>query len=147
MRVIPSIERTPVTFGEIVRYGVYPLVVSAPTATVDPMALPAYSHDPEPVPPEAEPEAIRACLSQQMRYEFDQEWEFVLEEAKHSHSLAGVAGLLVKWRHIAYAELKDPGTYYRLMAKAEQILATGKAPAGSISGDELKVLLQERLAG
>ena len=46
--------------------------------------------------------------------------------------------LLAKWRHFAYAELKDPGSYFRL-------LATGQAPAGSISGDGMKALIRQRL--
>ena len=109
------------------------------------MALPAYDY--EPVPPEAEPEAIRVCLTGQMLADFDREWEFVLEEAKQTHSLAGVQDLLAKWRLMAYTELKRPGSYARMMAAIEQTLATGKAPAGSISGEEMMARLQARLAG
>jgi len=108
------------------------------------MAMPAYAHDPEPVPPEADPEAIRACLSNQMRYEFDSEWEFVLEEAKQTHRLADIMDLLVKWRHIVYAELKDPGSYYRLMAKAETILRTGRNP-DAVPLEDVRELIRKRL--
>jgi hypothetical protein len=112
------------------------------------MAMPAYAHDSdhnsEPVPPEAEPEAIRACLSSQMRYEFDREWQFALDEAKQSYSLTAVTSLLLKWRHIAYGELKEPGSYYRIMAKAETILRTGKNP-DAVSVEDVRALIRQRL--
>ncbi|MGH3873251.1 MAG: hypothetical protein ACRDSR_17360 [Pseudonocardiaceae bacterium] len=41
-----------------------------------------------------------------------------------------VPALLHKWRHFAYAELKNPGAYPR-------ILTTGEAPAGRIPGAEI----------
>ncbi|EWM17089.1 hypothetical protein KUTG_07393 [Kutzneria sp. 744] len=81
-----------------------------------------------------------------MRYEFDREWDHVMEEARLNHSLVGVHDLLAKWRLFAYAELKDPGSYYRILAKAEVVLRTGEAPAGSISGEEMKAIIQQRLA-
>jgi len=110
------------------------------------MALP-MSYEPEPVPPEAEPGAIRVCLTGQMLADFDREWDFVMEEAKQTHDLAGVHDLLAKWRLMAYTELKRPGSYARMMATVEQVLATGKAPAGSISGEEMMARIRARLAG
>ena len=84
----------------------HPLGDAVPMATVIRMASPV-AHDPEPelVPPAADPEEIRACLSSQMRYEFDREWDFALEEAKRTHSLAGITTLLATWRLWAYTEL------------------------------------------
>lgn len=67
--------------------------------------------------PDADPVAIRAYLSSRLVAEFDSEWESVLERAKVSKDLAGVHKLLQKWRHLAYAELRDPGSYFRLLAK------------------------------
>ncbi len=52
--------------------------------------------------------------------------------------------LLHKWRHFAYAELKNPGTYVRMLATAARTLATGKAPEGSISGEEMKAQIRQR---
>jgi hypothetical protein len=147
VRLIPSIERTPVTLGDIFNYCVYPLVVRGLAATVFGMALPmSYEPDPDPVPPPAEPGPIRVCLTGQMLAEFDREWDFVLEEAKRIHSLAGVQDLLAKWRLMAYTELKQPGSYARMMSTIERTLATGKAPAGSISGEEMMARIQARLA-
>ncbi len=34
--------------------------------------------------------------------------------------------MLQKWRHLAYAELRDPDSYFRLLAGAEQILRAGE---------------------
>ena len=112
-------------------------------ATVIRMA-PPVAPEPELVPPAADPEEIRACLSSQMRYEFDRAWDFVLDEAKRTHTLAGITDLLATWRLWAYTELKDPGCYYRMLAQAEVILRTGKSPDGSISGDEVKALIRKR---
>jgi hypothetical protein len=35
---------------------------------------------------------------------------------------------------------------YRILAKAEVVLRTGKAAEGTISGDEMKAIIQRRLA-
>jgi hypothetical protein len=68
----------------------------------------------------------------------------VLDKAKASKDLAPVHELLAKWRHFAYAELRDPGSYFRLLATAARTLATGQALAGSISGDGMKALIRQR---
>lgn len=111
------------------------------------MASPAAALPPdrEPVPPPPDPVAIRACLTPDVAAEFDAEWDIVLDQAKQSKDLAPVHALLAKWRHFAYAELKDPGSYFRVLATAARTLATGEAPAGSVSGDEVKALIRKRL--
>lgn len=101
--------------------------------------------DGDPVAPAVEPGAIRACLTPDVAAEFDREWEIVLERAKQTKDLAGMHDLLSKWRHFAYAELKEPGSYYRLLATAAHTLATGKAPPGSVSGQDMKALIRQRL--
>ncbi len=109
------------------------------------MASPfASSPRDSPVPPEADPVAIRACLSPRLVAEFDADWNIVLDRAKASKDLADVHNLLQKWRHLAYAELRAPGSYFRLQAKAEQILRTGENPtAGSF--EDMQALIRERL--
>jgi hypothetical protein len=109
------------------------------------MASPAAPLPADPVAPEADPVAIRACLSPRLLAEFDAEWESELDQAKASKDLAVVRELLTKWRHIAYTEMRDPGAYFRLLAKAEQILRTGANPSAG-SNDEIQVLIRERLA-
>lgn len=83
--------------------------------------------DPAPVPP-SDPQAIRACLAPTLAAEFDREWEIVLDRVKQSKDLADLHELLHKWRHTAYAETRDPGSYYRMLSKAEQILRAGSNP-------------------
>lgn len=80
-----------------------------------------------------------------MAVEFDREWEIVLECAKQTKDLAGVHDLLNKWRHLAYAELTESGCYFRLLATAAHTLATGTAPLGSVSGEDMKALIRQRL--
>ncbi|MGH3867998.1 MAG: DUF6247 family protein [Pseudonocardiaceae bacterium] len=109
------------------------------------MVSPAALPNPTPVPPPPEPQAIRACLTPDVAAEFDREWEIVLERAKQAKDLALVHDLLHKWRHFAYSELKEPGTYFHLLATAAHTLATGKAPAGSVSAEDIKALIDRRL--
>ena len=98
-----------------------------------------------PVPPPADPQAIRACLTPRVAAEFDAEWDIVLERAKQTKDLTPIHDMLNKWRLFAYAELKDPGSYFRLLATAAHTLATGEAPAGSLSSDEIKARVSERM--
>jgi len=81
---------------------------------------------PDPPAPPPEPRAIRACLTPDVAAEFDREWEIVLDQAKRDQDLEPVHDLLAKWRHFAYAELKAPGTYFRVLATAAQTLVTGQ---------------------
>lgn len=129
------VGRRAVTPGFVRRQG-YGVSMASPAAALPP--------DHEPVPP-PDPQAIRACLTPDVAAEFDAEWEIVLDRAKASKDLAPVHELLAKWRHFAYAELKDPGSYFRLLATAARTLATGQASAGSISGEEMKALIRQRL--
>lgn len=92
---------------------------------------------PEPVAPPPEPKAIRACLSSTMTAGFDREWEYVVERAKQAKDLDPITNLLHKWRHFAYMEMREPGAYYRVLARSEEILAGAEPPEGSINGDEL----------
>jgi hypothetical protein len=80
-----------------------------------------------------------------MLAEFDREWDMALERAKHTHDLTGVHSLLNKWRHNAYMEMRHPGSYYRMLAKAEEIQRTGRAPEGSVDGEDIKALIRQRL--
>ncbi|MGH3938977.1 MAG: DUF6247 family protein [Pseudonocardiaceae bacterium] len=100
---------------------------------------------PEPVPPPPDPQAIRAGLTPALAADFDSEWEIVLERAKQSKDLAGVHDLLNKWRHTAYLEMRDPGSYHRMLAKAEQITRTGRNPDAA-SFEDMQALIRQRLS-
>jgi hypothetical protein len=109
------------------------------------MASPEHVSDHVPQPPPADPQAIRACLTSTLVAEFDREWEFVLDRVKQDKDLAPIQLLLTKWRHLAYTEMRDPGSYYRLLAKAEQITHTGHNPdAASI--EDMRALVERRSA-
>ena len=99
---------------------------------------------PDPAPPSPDPQAIRACLTSALAAEFDSEWEIVLERAKQSKDLAGVHDLLDKWRHTAYLEMRDPGSYYLMLAKAKQITHTGHN-LDAVSFEDMQALLRQRL--
>ena len=108
------------------------------------VSVPAGIPDPPAVPPAADPQAIRACLTPTMVAEFDREWEFVLEQAKQEKDITAIHSLLNKWRHLAYAELKDPGSHFRMLAKAEQIERTGENP-GAVPLEDMRALIERRL--
>jgi hypothetical protein len=97
-------------------------------------------------PPDADPVAIRACLTPDVAAVFDAEWEHVLEQAKRSKDLAGVRELLAHWRHFAFQELREPGSYFRVLATAARVQATRQAPPGSVSGEEMRARIEARLA-
>jgi uncharacterized protein DUF6247 len=99
---------------------------------------------PDPAPPSPDPQAIRVCLTSALAAEFDSEWEIVLERAKQSKDLAGVHDLLDKWRHTAYLEMRDPGSYYRMLGKAEQIIRTGRNP-DAVPFEDMQALIRQRL--
>lgn len=106
---------------------------------------------PQPVPrrpvppvPGTDPRSIRAGLPTELVGEFDAEWALVMDRAKVSMELAGVQELLRKWRHIAGAEHRSPGTHARVLGKAEEIVRAGRnSTAGSY--DEMRALITERL--
>ena len=93
----------------------------------------------------ADPRALRAGLPHALVAEFDVEWGIVLEQAKHDMDLAPVRSLLTKWRHLAHAELRDPGSTQRLHEKAAEIERTGQNP-DAVSMDEVRQLIDRRLA-
>lgn len=79
-----------------------------------------------------------------MAAEFDAEWEQTLDDAKQSHDLTGVYEFLHKWRHLAHAEQAAPGTYFRLLAKTEEITSTGRNPDAAPLED-MQAVIRERL--
>lgn len=109
------------------------------------MASPTTLPDPAPLPPAADPQAIRTCLPPILAAEFDREWEIVLDRVKQSMDLSDLQAWLNKWRHTAYLEMRDPGAYYRMLAKAEQILRTGSNP-DAVPYEEMQVLIRQRHA-
>lgn len=120
------------------------------TGVASPVPHPAAEPDPaSPAAsvraPEADPVAIRACLTPDVAAVFDAEWEFVLEAAKQSKDLAGVRELLAKWRLFAHQELREPGAYFRVLATAAAAQHTGRAPAGSVSGEQMRARIEARL--
>ncbi len=97
-------------------------------------------------PPAADPIAIRACLTPDVAAVFDTEWERTLDSAKQSKDLSGVRQLLQHWRHFAYQELLEPGTYFQVLATTAHVQATRRAPSGSVPENEIRARINARLA-
>lgn len=96
-----------------------------------------------PAQPAAEPAAIRACLTPTLAAEFDHEWAVVLDRVKQSQDLRDLHALLNKWQHTAYLEQRDPGAYYRMLAKAELITRTGGNP-DAVPFEDMQALIRKR---
>lgn len=130
--------------GELPEQDVMCLRRSASTARVTGMSTAAPLPQPRPTPPATDPQVIRTCLPPTLAAEFDNEWEIVLDRVKQSRDLDDLQSWLNKWRHTAYMELRDPGSYDRITAKAEQILRTGAHP-GAVPVEDLHALIAQRL--
>ena len=91
----------------------------------------------------ADPLAIRGALPEALRDEFDHEWGIVLERVKESMDLAALQHLLIKWRHTATMEMRDPGSYGRMLGSAERILASGHNPDAA-SLEQMQALIGRR---
>ena len=76
---------------------------------------------------------------------FDREWEFVLEQAKQDKDLAPIGSLLAKWRHVAVAELREPGVIQRLAGKVDLIRQTGQNPE-TVSLRDVRRFIDQRLS-
>ncbi|AFU04218.1 DUF6247 family protein [Nocardia brasiliensis] len=94
--------------------------------------------------PAAEPKALRAALTPDLRAEFDREWDLVLEQAKKSHTLEEIHALLNKWQHTVVMEKRDPGSYQRMVEKAARIEAGGGRTTG-VSIEAVRSLITRRL--
>ncbi|MFI6210934.1 DUF6247 family protein [Nocardia brasiliensis] len=97
-----------------------------------------------PSTPAAEPKALRATLTPELRAEFDREWDLVLERAKKSHTLEEIHALLNKWQHTAVMEKREPGSYQRMVEKAARIEADG-GRATKVSIADVRSLIADRL--
>lgn len=115
------------------------------TAIVCDVTSSAALPDPTPVPPPADPRAIRACLTPGLGDEFDREWDIVLERVKQSQDLTDLHEMLNKWRHTAYMELRDPGSYDRMLSKAARITRTGGNP-DAVPFERMQALIRQRQA-
>jgi hypothetical protein len=83
-------------------------------------------------------------LDADARAEFDREREIVLDRVKQSKDLADLHELLNKWRHTAYLEMREPGSYHRMLGKAEQIIRTCGNP-DAVPFEETQVICQRRV--
>ncbi|MGQ0629876.1 MAG: DUF6247 family protein [Sporichthyaceae bacterium] len=93
----------------------------------------------------SQPASIRSQLSPDLAAIFDREWESVLEAAKRTQDLQAIHDLLNHWRHFAAAEVAEPGSYFRVQALAEQVLAAGSAEAAGIRTYDGRAVIEERL--
>lgn len=109
------------------------------------MAAPApHSDRPGPVVPSTDPAALSASLPPTLRAVFEREWGVVMDAAKNSKSLTQVQDFLTKWRFLSADEARDPGAYFRVLAKAAEIEARGGNPTGQPIEDVMALIERRR---
>ena len=95
----------------------------------------------------ASPAQVRAALVPEDAARFDHQWRAAMATATETLDLTGVHEILDAWRRVAWlTAVRGPDGYRRIRAVAEETLRTGEEPAGSVSLDEVRLLIAERLA-
>jgi hypothetical protein len=79
-----------------------------------------------------------------MAAEFDREWCVVVERVKASQDLGDLNAWLGDWRHTALMEMREPGSYYRTLAKVEETIRGG-GDSDAVQSDEHQALIRRRL--
>jgi hypothetical protein len=95
---------------------------------------------------DASPREVKAALVPEERTDFDRQWRTALSDAGETLELADMFRVLDSWRRRAMitTQLGHHG-YRTMLARAEERLRTGEAPADSVPLDEIKELIAERL--
>lgn len=117
-------------------------MVAGVSAAVSPFAV-----SPVPVlPPETTPTAIRDALIDEERAGFESAYQEAIAEAARTLDLTRVLDVLRNYHRIAWlTQQHGPEAHRRMLDHVEHALRTGEAPPGSVSAEEVKALLQERL--
>lgn len=98
------------------------------------------------LPPDTTPTAIRDALIDEERAEFERAYQEAIAEAAHTLDLTRVLDVLRNYYRIAWlTQRQGPEAHRRMLDHVEHALRTGEAPPGSVSAEEVKALLQERL--
>lgn len=77
--------------------------------------------------------------------DFDHDYQRALKAAADTLSLDELQRTLEHWHRIARMTQADPAAHRRMLLRAEQTLRTGVLPADSVSAEDVKALLRERL--
>lgn len=96
-------------------------------------------------PPDATPRSIRAALLPEKVDDFDRDYRHALEVAAETLSLDELHRTLRHWHRIARMTQADPAAHRRMLLRADQTLRTGALPTDSVSAEDVKAHLRERL--
>ena len=95
---------------------------------------------------DASPAQVRVALTPEDAAEFDKQWHAAMAAATESLDLSGVHRALDSWRRVAWlTSTHGHDGYRRLLARAEERSRTGEREPGSVSLDQVKALIAERL--
>ena len=107
------------------------------------MAMPAGQYPT--APPGTTPREIRAALLQEETADFDRDYRQALKTAAETLSLDELHATLEHWHRIARMTQADPEAHRRMLQRAEQGIHTGERPADSVSADDVKAFIRNRL--
>ncbi len=119
------------------RYGVGVTAAAANPFAVSPVPV---------LPPDTTPAAIRDALIDEERADFERAYQEAIAEAAQTLDLTRVLDVLRNYHRIAWlTQRQGPEAHRRMLDHVEHALRTGEAPPGSVSAEQVKALLQERL--
>lgn len=95
---------------------------------------------------DASPARVRAALIPEDVAEFDRQWRDAMATATESLDLSEVHRTLESWRRVAWlVTARGHDGYRRLLAEAERRTRTGERAPGSVSLEQVKAMIAERL--
>ena len=113
-------------------------MTAAPEVQPEPSGLPFAN---------ASPAQVRAALVPEDVIRFDQQWRDTMATATESLDLTAVYEWLDSWRRVAWlTSARGHEGYRRILARAEETLRTREVPPGSVSLEEIRLLIARRLA-
>jgi hypothetical protein len=106
-----------------------------------------FAHSPVPaLPPETTPAAIRDALIDEERVEFERAYQDAMAEAATTLDLTRVLDVLRNYHRIAWlTQRQGRDEHRRMLDQVDRTLRTGEAPAGSVSAQDVKALIERRL--
>jgi Family of unknown function (DUF6247) len=96
-------------------------------------------------PPDTTPRAIRAALLPEEVADFERDYRHALKTAAETLSLEELRKTLEHWHRIARMTQADPTAHRRMLQRAEETLRTGEPGARTVSADQVKALIRDRL--
>lgn len=96
---------------------------------------------------DASPEELRVTILPEDREAFDEQYRAALTAAADTLRLDKLEAFLAHWRRTAWSQTDmGPERWRAMLARAEHVRRTGEEPPGTVGANEVRELIQARLA-